>query len=796
MQFLQLNYLKILIIICFTQILYAQITSDVLNEEFIKWKQSKKNEYSEEGFALGEIPQPFVIYSELPEYLKKQMIIRDYLPATYDLRTSGGVTSVKNQGGCGSCWTFAAMASIESRWLLSGKGTYDLSEDNLNTCHDPFVWEPCDGGNSSLAIAYFAKGAGPILEADAPYDETHTTVSCPAGLIPAGIVTSGWYIPSSDPDLLKTLIMDYGALATNMRYESSSYNSGDHTYYYSGSVSNPTNHAVTLVGWDDYIVTAGGVGAWIIKNSWGSGWGENGYFYIAYQDTKVNTSVSMYRYYKDYNQFETISTYSEAGYTSSYGYGTNSADALVKFTASDNIHISRIGTWTNYAGASVVIDIYDDFNGTNLLTGLLGSVSEQTCTYSGFNTFELDEPITIAEGNDYYVKVRYTTPGYNFPIPVEKAIADYVTPVIETDIFWIKSTGSSTWSSMNANSSDPCIYIYSNTNDITFAGGSSYTPPAPIKNTNNNVVGRFYLQSQTTGGSLTSATISCLSSGATGVEFAKLWISDDSEFGIDDTQLGSSMEFGNSITFNGFSAEISSSGKYLFVTLDLSDASGSVSAYIADNSALSFTGGTLTSTINDDMLSDAPNDLPVELVSFTANATGNCVELAWTTVSEINNYGFDIERCAGVTSGVFEKIGFVPGIGNSNIPRMYSFNDFSVKNGKILYRLKQIDIDGQYSYSSTIDIDISIPDEYSLEQNYPNPFNPSTTIRYSLPIDGHVKLRVYNSLGQEIITLVNEYKPKGRYEVKYDTSGLPTGLYVYRIDTGGFTDTKRMMFIK
>jgi len=187
-------------------------------------------------------------------------------------------------------------------------------------------------------------------------------------------------------------------------------------------------------------------------------------------------------------------------------------------------------------------------------------------------------------------------------------------------------------------------------------------------------------------------------------------------------------------------------------------------------------------------------NLPVELISFTAGTNKSVATLNWETATEINNYGFDIERSDYVSDYV--TIGFVEGHGNSNSPKQYSFTDINPVGGRVLiYRLKQIDNDGTYEYSDEIEVEI-IPDELALYQNYPNPFNPNTKIKYQLSKESRVIIKLYDILGSEVITLLNEKKEPGVYEVIFNAALLPSGTYIYRIIADGFIETKKMVLMK
>ena len=186
--------------------------------------------------------------------------------------------------------------------------------------------------------------------------------------------------------------------------------------------------------------------------------------------------------------------------------------------------------------------------------------------------------------------------------------------------------------------------------------------------------------------------------------------------------------------------------------------------------------------------------VPVELTSFAASSKNNEVELSWTTATETNNQGFQIERTKA--GGLFEQVGYVAGFGTTTEPKSYSFIDSKLEAGNYTYRLKQIDFDGTSTFSDEVNVEVAIPLVYSLEQNYPNPFNPSTTIKYSISEDGFVKLSVYNLLGEEVTTLVNNEQKAGRYEVAFDASRFASGVYMYRLESNNFLSIKKMILIK
>ncbi|MCB0749133.1 MAG: T9SS type A sorting domain-containing protein, partial [Ignavibacteriae bacterium] len=191
--------------------------------------------------------------------------------------------------------------------------------------------------------------------------------------------------------------------------------------------------------------------------------------------------------------------------------------------------------------------------------------------------------------------------------------------------------------------------------------------------------------------------------------------------------------------------------------------------------------------------------LPVELTTFSALTEENKVELNWETATEVNNYGFEIERQKaedGNRTLAWEKIGFVEGHGNSNSPKVYSYKDNSVVSGSYYYRLKQIDIDGAFEYSDVVEVKIETPNKFELSQNYPNPFNPKTKIQFSLTEANNVSLLVYNTIGQKVAVLINQRMEAGTHTADFDASKLNSGIYIYVLKTEKATLSKKMILMK
>ncbi len=234
-----------------------------------------------------------------------------------------------------------------------------------------------------------------------------------------------------------------------------------------------------------------------------------------------------------------------------------------------------------------------------------------------------------------------------------------------------------------------------------------------------------------------------------------------------------------------------------------SNASGETAPSYLLAADCSITTPTTTTTIgfpgmNIVMSVTGDDNLPVELSSFNAvNNYGN-VNLTWTTSTETNNRGFEIEKSTG---GNYFTIGFIKGQGTTTQLHSYSFMDQNVPSGMTSYRLKQLDFSGAFTFSDVVTLNVDAPATYQLTQNYPNPFNPTTQISFAIPVDAGVKITIYNSLGQEVTRLVNNDFTAGNHDVNFNAANLSSGLYFYVLQANGvdgssFTSTKKMMLLK
>jgi hypothetical protein len=187
--------------------------------------------------------------------------------------------------------------------------------------------------------------------------------------------------------------------------------------------------------------------------------------------------------------------------------------------------------------------------------------------------------------------------------------------------------------------------------------------------------------------------------------------------------------------------------------------------------------------------------IPVELYSFNAAHNDNNVLLTWQTATETNNKGFEVQRKSA--SDEYLILGYLKGYGTTTISHNYNYSDKDVPSGNYTYRLRQIDYNGSFEYSKEIDVQVTeIPKEFSLEQNFPNPFNPATTIKFSVPEEQIVEIKIFDVLGNEVAGIIKELFTPGSYEREWNAGKISSGVYYLRMTAGEFNKTRKMILIK
>jgi C1A family cysteine protease len=395
------------------------------------------------GRGLGHLPLSMDLshLKRLPvQHTGKALLAVTYLPAAWDWRTSPGynaVTPVKDQGACGSCWAFGNMGAIESLYKRTTPGhpNVDLSENNMASCHWPWVWSRCAGGNTSVAAAYLLnlvlpsplayQLAGAVLESQDPYSPTsHDSNLCTdMGRPEPYLRVHNFRWIAKNTAAMKKAIRLYGPMVTAFYWTNSRYNSYTGIYYYPWCPYY-ANHEVLIVGWNDYKYHPGGRGCWIVKNSWGAGWGKGGYFFIPYGTGNVGEDNLSYVSFTPYNANENLYMEDKPGMVNSAGWGATSASGAVVFqpphqqetlkaveffTAANNAQYT-IKVWgaVSQSGASATF--------SDLLQTLSG-----TCQEMGYYSIPLETPLALTGGQNYAIQVDFSTPGYYYPLPVAHA---------------------------------------------------------------------------------------------------------------------------------------------------------------------------------------------------------------------------------------------------------------------------------------------------------------------------------------------------------------------------------------
>jgi len=433
------------------------------NPAFLKYLQDFEmgqiQIFSDEGHPLGDIPS-IIDLSHVRFVVDREMDMA--LPSTYDLRDYSRLTPIKNQGGCGSCWAFASYGSLES-CLMPGE-LWDFAEEHLIDNHG-FDLGECSGGNTDMAAAYLTRWHGPKNESDYPY--THSIgYDLQATQKKVQQVV---FLPNRtgylDNDVIKHHVMNYGGLYISMYYSGTYFLSSSDSYYYNGISG--TNHGVCIVGWDDnysssnFKYTPPGNGAFIVRNSWGTGYGDGGYFYMSYYDTKL-TPRAIFNNAEAGDIYSSIYYYDPLGWVSNYGYGDTTAHGANIYTATSNEALKAIGFYVNDNNADVTISVYTNVLGTtNPKNGTLAATKTDSFTYPGYYTVELDTPVSLTNGQQFSVVILFDNESYTYPVPMERPYAGYSSGASANPGESFVSNSGSSWTDLNTSyDANVCIKAF------------------------------------------------------------------------------------------------------------------------------------------------------------------------------------------------------------------------------------------------------------------------------------------------------------------------------------------------
>lgn len=388
------------------------------------------------GYKVGWEQTSFAVTIAAPNYKepidpvvneekKEEPIV---IPTFYDGRVKNKVTSIKDQGNIGTCWAFASLAAVES--ALMPNNNYDFSEDHLSLNHgyDPSQEE---GGRYMMALAYMASWKGPVLEKQDPYGDKKTIG---LGTEPAVYVEEARFYGDKDIEAVKKAVMKYGAVQTHVyspfldgKSESLYFNNETSSFFmdgHNGGYIPDANHDVIIVGWDDnyskgnFSLLPKADGAFIIKNSWGSEYGDQGYYYVSYYDYYIATQNIAFTKVETGKKYDNIYQYDEFGYVNRVGYKYDTAYFSNVFKAKGNEDLSAVSFYAVGANTKYEVFVTDKYeNQQSLSKGF--KVATGQLTDAGYYTIPFDNPVELNGEGEFAVIVKITTPNEKHPVAIE-----------------------------------------------------------------------------------------------------------------------------------------------------------------------------------------------------------------------------------------------------------------------------------------------------------------------------------------------------------------------------------------
>lgn len=354
------------------------------------------------------------------------------LPVRYDLREQGIAPKVPDQGTFGTCWAFASLGALESS--MPKELRRPLSADHMSL-KNSFGLSQNDGGDYSIATSYLLAWQGPVAEADDPYGDGYS----PENLEPMCHVQEYQILKEKDLDAIKGAVYEYGGVQssfympqTDGTERSRYYNEDTHGFYYDGSLE--ANHDVVIIGWEDsypkenFVKEPKEDGAFLCMNTWGESFGDRGYFYISYEDSRIGFTNVAYTGIESVDNYDTIYQTDLCGWTGQLGYGNETAWFANVYAAKEDSEIVAAGFYVTTEDTSYRVYTVDAESNEELPEHILNSkrklVTEGYVDRAGYYTVQWGDPMRVSAGDQFIVIVEIQSTGALEPVAVECAVSE------------------------------------------------------------------------------------------------------------------------------------------------------------------------------------------------------------------------------------------------------------------------------------------------------------------------------------------------------------------------------------
>lgn len=406
--------------------LYTNSAAANINGQLVELKDKVQIVSDKLYVPIGDIAQyinyDFVMNYKTASASMTRIAAEVELPKHYDMRELERVTPVRDQGLYGTCWAFASLAALET--TLTPQENLMFSPDHMSLCNS-FSLGQNEGGEYTMAIAYMASWQGPVYESDDPYGDGKTNPDLKARkhLEEAQILAPKDYVA------IKEAIYKYGAVETSIYTQmktanswSGYYNRERATYYYNQEAT--CNHDIIIVGWDDdfpkeyFTITPENDGAFICKNSWGTEFGEDGYFYVSYEDANIGTTNVVYTKLGDANNFDNIYQSDLLGWRGQLGYEKDQAYFANVYRAGEDEELAAVSFYATDVDTTYQVYVVPEFEDEDSLNDRK-LVAEGSFEQAGYYTVRLDEAVKLKDNQKFAVVVHIQTPGAVHPVAIE-----------------------------------------------------------------------------------------------------------------------------------------------------------------------------------------------------------------------------------------------------------------------------------------------------------------------------------------------------------------------------------------